>query len=244
MKLLPTNLIILIIITSCSYDQASIIIKNQSDDSIRVDFYLKTEFNYIDIGFSHTSKDSIGLETLRKKFGIIRLNDSIITNNLLRNKENIQLLFKEYFVDSVNLNMNQTFIMCNKLNEFQESNGPILMFFTKNTNNFTKYKDLCEVLNCPPSKYYKNDTSIYSKLLNNIFPVYIPPGESFVVSMIHNYGSTYAEDIIGRYEKVVINRKDHTHFIINRENFKNYFNKVNAIGSRNSYLLELKNKAK
>jgi len=242
MKLLLTNLIVLIIITSCSYDQASIVIKNQSNDSIRVDFYLKTEFNYVDI--KQMSKDSIELEALREKFEIIKINDSIITHNLLRNKENIQLLFKEYYVDSVNMNMNQTFIMCNKLKEFQESNGPVLMFFTKNSNDFTKYKDLCEVLNCPPSKYYKNDTSIYSKLLHNIFPIYIPSGESFVISVIHNYGSSITDDIIGSYEKIVINRKDHVLFSINRDNYKNYFNKVNAFGSRNSYLLEVNNKTK
>lgn len=230
-------LILLIIITSCSWDQAAFVIRNESSDTIRVNFHFGPYPPFIgeyDSGHPN-GVDSIGLESLRQRFGVIKYHDSTITHNLERNQEYTNYIFNNYYKDSLPVYVFLVLSDC-------EYKGPNTFIYanTKNAKKYERGKQLCEVLSVPPSQYYKNDTSNYSKLLNNILPIYINPGETYMTIKYWPYASTSAEDPIVKYDKVEIIKDQKVVYSFSHDNFKKYFRKTNVFGSRNSYMLTIK----
>ncbi|MFW5700830.1 MAG: hypothetical protein ACOCWM_03990, partial [Cyclobacteriaceae bacterium] len=136
---------------SCRYDQASLVIRNESNDSVRIDFYCDTNTTFIGNPM-YAMKDSIQLDILRKRVGPIKLYDSLVTGNIVRNRKNENHLFYKYYKDYVPVSTYWNLIQCN---------SPRRIFMATNTDNLRQYtnvKDLCKILDVPPSIYYKNDT--------------------------------------------------------------------------------------
>ncbi len=231
-------------ISSCKYDQAAFVIRNESSDTIRVDFHFDNSSPFI--GENKTSPryigvDTIGLKTLRHRFGVIKYHDSIITQNLERNPENTRYIFKNYYKDSLPVNEFLIYTGC-EYYHMPVSRGCIEYIYT-NTNNSKKYnegKHLCEVLSLPPSQYYKNDTSNYSRLINNILPIYIYPGKTYMTIQINPYGASLAENAIVVFDKIEIIKDKKVIYSFSFDNFKKYFTKTNVFDSRNSYMITIK----
>ena len=229
------------IISSCEYDQAAFVIRNESSDTLRVDFHFRNTDPLI--GEYKTSKpygvDSIGINTLRHRFGVIKYHDSIINHSLERNLENTRYIFNNYYKDSLPVNTFLVFTDCEYYNISIKSPD----FIFTNTNNSKKYnkgKQMCEVLSLPPSQYYKNDTSNYSRLINNILPIYLYPNETYRKIMVNPYGASSAKNVIVVYNKIEIIKNKKVIYSFSSDNFKNYFTKTNVFGSRNSYMITIK----
>jgi len=173
-----------------------------------------------------------------KRYTLFGKIDSTITHNLERSQEYTNYIFNNYYKDSLPVYVFLVLSDC-------EIKGPVafIEYIYTNTKNAKKYeggKQLCEVLSVPPSHYYKNDTSNYSKLLNNILPIYINPGETYMTIDYWPYAATSAKDPIVKYDKVEIIKDQKVVCSFSHDSFEKYFKKTNVFGSRNSYMLTIK----
>jgi hypothetical protein len=172
---------------------------------------------------------------LRNRFGEILYKDSIVRHCLPRNAETTQYVFNTYYKDSLPVSA----LLC--------KDHDIIYILAKNNQDPNNYNIndmlfLCNELKMPPSEYYENDTSVYSKIVNNVRPIYLPPNKSIFETRIYLKSGMRLKKTTGIWDFVIDISKNgkEVNSIRSKEDFDKFFEKTKINGERKSYICIIK----
>lgn len=227
--LLVIGCIFFVIIILKSRENPYFVIKNLSNDTIVLEFYKDIEIvsrriSYrINFDISKMDYSTYIFSTI--KYYKENLNDhgnKIVPNNEYLNKRKF---FYDYIKDSVSMNQ----IFCDV--EFS------IIKFEENELEIYDYEVNLDSIKI--GNYYKFDSIMYNKVLNNIIPIYLPPHSIFVKQHIEVEGSADINESFPLASKVAIYKNNKVIKMLTISNFKQIMKKETYQNEKNSFVLDI-----